>query len=691
MTARQVWHDYYGEDRDRIIRFLHIILVAMLSAAILVTGIGLVNGWVATPRMGMLIVAGALVSLALVRRERVLAASILAVSVLMAGLGYAIYTGNGIHDVGVVAFAAAVIMSSLLFHNWLYYLFSSLPVLILGGITLLRDANGIESLDRQLFSEYLVLVATFMVITIAIRLITRYERHSLHQARDNARRYRHIFENIQDVFFEHTSEGVILDISPSVERLPGMRRDVLIGTRLTDLFADPGHRRQYGELLMGEGVLGNWETRLRRGDGAECHVSINARLLDDGDGRPAKVVGSIRDITHTRRLEEQFRQAQKMEAVGRLAGGVAHDFNNLLTVISGYATMLKQRGDVVNGSVEDVNRIETAAGQASRLTRQLLLFSRKEIARPERVNINAVVEECHRLYSRLIGEDIRVELDLSPEPLDIVADRQQFEQILLNLLINARDAIDARENGEGERRIAIETRRAPDASGDSGEGPGAHRIFLAVTDNGIGMDAATRERIFEPFFTTKEAGKGTGLGLSTVYGIVQQSGGTIRVESVPGQGSTFHICWPAADDGIEAAPSVEGGETAQRGSETIVLVEDEPTVRDFTRTALENQGYAVTAFDCAEAALPMLRNPENAVDLLMTDLVMPGMDGFALARTIEPLRADTRILFTSGYTDSPVLRERLISGTAHFLPKPYDVYKLATTIRSILDASVERD
>jgi len=379
--------------------------------------------------------------------------------------------------------------------------------------------------------------------------------------------------------------------------------------------------------------------------------------------------------------EEQLRQSQKLEALGTLAGGVAHDFNNILTVISGYAQMLKL--EVPSGTVrDDIEQIDVAAGRATSLVRQLLAFSRKQVLQLRVLDLNHTIEGLEKLLRRLIGEDIEFVTDCAPDLGRVRADPGQIEQVLMNLVVNARDAMVA------GGRVTIETRnvKLDEAFEQRPEAiPAGPAVMLAVSDTGMGMDAATRARIFEPFFTTKEPGKGTGLGLATVYGIVRQSGGNITVYSTPGAGTTFRIHFPLAVGADDGASALSGPLASVRGTETVLLVEDDGQVRGLMRRSLESRGFIVLAASQGSEALQMAEEHDGPIDLLITDVVMPNMDGGKLAQRLRAARPEVRVLFVSGYAaDAAQMRGRVLPDVP-LLHKPVEPDLLLRTTRELLD------
>jgi two-component system cell cycle sensor histidine kinase/response regulator CckA len=420
-------------------------------------------------------------------------------------------------------------------------------------------------------------------------------------------------------------------------------------------------------IETGEALLNCEETRTRS-DGAKA-VFLTSRVpLRDPTGAVVGVLGVYQDVTERKRLEEQFRQAQKMEAVGRLAGGVAHDFNNLLTIISGNVHLIQHLppGDAEFPQLLD--DINDAAGRAAALTRQLLTFSRKQPTRPVVLDLNDVVSGLASMLRRLIGERITVHTRLAPAPVRVRADRGQIEQVVMNLAVNAKDAMP----GGGTLTIS------------SAEVTGPRRyVRLTVSDTGCGMTDDVKRHLFEPFFTTKDVGKGTGLGLATVYGIVEQAGGTIEVESALNAGTTFTIRLPWCDTAAKSSTYLPALPAASRAGDrrSVLLVEDEDRLRKLVRYTLEGQGYTVTDAAGGEAALRLL-TPDRRVDVLVTDLVMPGIDGRELATRVRAVRPSAAVVFISGYVPD----HRRVEGLpgAVFLPKPFTPLDLVKTVERAL-------
>jgi PAS domain S-box-containing protein len=457
----------------------------------------------------------------------------------------------------------------------------------------------------------------------------------------------------------------------------------LVGTRLSELHtvSDPANREQIRTFLRGGYRISDSETREHDREGGS-RVFLNNVIGFLEDGQLVRVWGTQRDVTAQRHLEEQFRQSQKMEAVGQLAGGVAHDFNNLLTAILGNTQLLLRdlpAGDAKRGDVEEIRK---ASERAASLTRQLLAYSRRQMLQPVVLDLNVVVAEMDKMLRRLIGEHIALATVLAPDLGRVRADPNQIEQVIVNLAINARDAM---PNGG---KLTIETANIDldDSFTQShlGSTPGPYAM-VAVTDTGHGMTAEIRAHLFEPFFTTKDVGKGTGLGLATVYGIVKQSGGYISVYSEPGRGSSFKIYLPriaTATDGAGGPPKIG----PKRGTETVLVVEDEPAVLSLSRRALEAHGYVVLAATDAPAAMRIVERHGGTIHLLLTDVVMPGLSGQHLADQLASRRPGIRVLYMSGYPGDAVVQHGTLPTGSAFLQKPFSPDALARKVRDVLDA-----
>jgi two-component system cell cycle sensor histidine kinase/response regulator CckA len=495
-------------------------------------------------------------------------------------------------------------------------------------------------------------------------------------------RYRSLVQSSVYGIYRSSLEGRFLDVNPALIAMLGYAsaEEVLFLDPEKDVFAQAEEHTRLIDEFRRTGRLDGIEVQWKRNDGNTITVRISGRAVSSAD-EPADVLEAIaEDVTDRRALEDQFRQAQKMEAVGRLAGGVAHDFNNLLMVISGYAEVVLAELGPHHLLRDKALAIQQASDRATTLTRQLLAFSRKQLLELKVVDVNAIVSDMERLLRPLIGEDVEFLTSLTNEAAHTRADAGQLEQVLMNLVVNAKDAM----SGGGTLTIQTERMVVDDGHrrGATFIRPGDY-VMLSVSDTGMGMDKETQSRIFEPFFTTKEKGKGTGLGLSTVYGIVKQSGGYVMVQSEEGRGTTFHIYLPRVEGVAERHP-VPVAHTALGGTETVLLVEDEESVRQLVRETLAAKGYRVVEADNGESGVAVAAKHQGKIDLVITDVVMPGMGGRELVKQLAQTRPETKVLYLSGYTEDAIVSEGTIESGAAFLQKPFTLQNLARKVREVL-------
>jgi len=520
-------------------------------------------------------------------------------------------------------------------------------------------------------------------------LYTVYQHFQIQEVRkqllEREELFRLITENAADMIAVVDASGHRLYNSPSYEKILGYQPQDMAGSPAFDQI-HPEDREKVQKAATEARLTGvgqSVEYRMRHKNGGWRTLESRATTVLQ-QGRVERLIIVNRDITERKQLEEQFRQSQKMEAVGRLSGGVAHDFNNLLGVIIGYGEILQEDLPADPALRVNVEEILKAGHRAASLTRQLLAFSRQQQLDPTVLDLNAVVRDMEKMLKRLIGEDIELKTDLDASLARIKADQGQIEQAVMNLAVNARDAMPsggklslASSNFHMDESF-VRRYPYPVQTGDY--------VLFTVSDNGIGMDATTRARIFEPFFTTKEKGQGTGLGLSMVYGIVKQSGGYIDVASEPGAGATFKIYLPKAEGPVAVLTKTDLP-ASLRGNETILLVEDEPSLRALAAHLLESCGYTVLEASSGEQALEIARQ-ERTIHLLFTDVVMPGISGRVLADRLVEQRPQLRVVYTSGYTGQTIGAHGVLAEGSHFLPKPFTREKLAHKIREALDASV---
>jgi len=501
------------------------------------------------------------------------------------------------------------------------------------------------------------------------------------QLKESESKYRQIFENSPEAMWVYDRETLgFLAVNEATVRRYGYTREEFLRMTIRDMYPASEHAR-LAEVLADErpGPRTVHDLIHRRKDGTLMNAETSSDVVVMG-GRAARLVHA-RDMTERTRLETQLRQAQRMEAVGQLAGGVAHDFNNLLTAIIGYADLLLEDMPVGEHRRHDVEEIRTASQSAADLTQQLLAFSRKQVLQPRVLDLNDVVKRAEKLLRRLIGENIELSTTLAADLGTVRADPAQLEQVIVNLAVNARDAM------PGGGSLIIETANrdltAADASPELPV-PAGRYVQLCVTDTGSGMDDATRARLFEPFFTTKEMGKGTGLGLATVYGIVKQSDAFIGVDSKVGDGTTFRVLLPRVAEPAQPL-RLSTPVPMPRGRETILLVEDERAIRLVVRRTLERQGYAVLDAPDGTGALDVAAGHDGAIDLMISDVVMPGMGGDALARELARSRPDTRVLFISGYSEDAIEQRGVLKPGVAYLAKPFGPDQLARKVREVLD------
>jgi PAS domain S-box-containing protein len=491
-------------------------------------------------------------------------------------------------------------------------------------------------------------------------------------------------EGTTDTVFAKDLDGRYLLINSTGARLFGRTPMEIVGRDDRDVFRELFPHRVADEVMERDqevirtGTPRTFEQVFALPGGARTFLTAKSAFRD-AHGQVRGLVGISRDITDFKTLENQFRQAQKMEAIGQLAGGIAHDFNNLLTVITGYSQLIFNRLDAADPHREMVGEIQKSGVRAANLTRQLLAFSRRQVLQPRVVDIGTLLAELLTLLQRLIGEHIEVSL-VQGAGLDLVEiDPGQFEQAVIILAVNARDAMP--DGG----RLAIEARNLllDEAESRRDEIAAGRYVSVAITDSGLGMDSATMARIFEPFFTTKEPGKGTGLGLAMVYGFVKQSGGHIEVRSEPGRGTTFTLLLPHAGREAPVEAAALEAERIPHGRETILLVEDESSVRDLSKRVLQSCGYVVLDAGDGPAAIQLAAEHTGPVHLLVSDLVLPRMSGAQLAEALARPHPETRVLLISGYIDHAL---PLAPGRVEFLQKPFSPLELARKVREVIDA-----
>jgi two-component system, cell cycle sensor histidine kinase and response regulator CckA len=499
-------------------------------------------------------------------------------------------------------------------------------------------------------------------------------------------RYRGLLEAAPDGMVVVNGAGDIALLNLQAERQFGYQRDELVGQPVTRIIPEGFAERLIADDLrsaadaLAQQIGTGLELIGRRKDGTEFPIEIMLSPLASAEG--ILVTAAIRDISVRRAVEAQLLQAQKLESVGQLAAGLAHDFNNLLTAIHGYGELLGQALPDDDPRRADLDEILRAADRAAEMTRQLVAFSRRQILLPRVLDPAEVVEGIAPMLRRLMGEHIALVTYKEPDLGNVKADPSQLEQVILNLTVNARDAMP--EGGELRIETANVELDAIFAWAHPEVSPGRY-VLISFTDTGVGMDPETEARAFEPFFTTKEPGNGTGLGLATVYGIVKQSGGSIYLYTEPGRGTTFKIYLPRVEDEATAVTEEVAVRPTTPGSETILLVEDNAAVRGFCRRVLEKQGYTVLEAECGTDALAIAASPSGSFDLLVTDVVMPGMQGHQLAARLWADRPDMPVLYISGFAENSVMSQAVSRREVGFLPKPFTAEALGRAVRDAID------
>jgi two-component system, cell cycle sensor histidine kinase and response regulator CckA len=543
------------------------------------------------------------------------------------------------------------------------------------GVLVVQSYN-----DRVRFGERDRDILTFVSQQLASAIEHKRNEEAL---RRSEARYRSLIQRAVYGLYRSSVEGKFLDVNPALISMLAYdsMEEVLALDPKRDVFLNPEEQSRLMSEFRRKGLLDNIEVKWKRKDGSPITVRLSGRAVTTPE-EPDEVLEIIaEDVTERRVLEDQFRQAQKMEAVGRLAGGVAHDFNNLLMVIGGYSEVLLEQLDAGSVLHQKAAAIQQAADRATTLTRQLLAFSRKQLLELKVVDVNTIVSDMERLLRPLIGENVELTTKLSASLGRTRADAGQLEQVIMNLVVNAKDAM---PNGG---KISIQTANVTLHDSLRREHtfihPGPY-VMLSVADTGLGMDKETQSRMFEPFFTTKEKGKGTGLGLSTVYGIVKQSGGYIFAQSELGHGTAFRIYLPQVEDAAETLGQAKAISSESGGSETVLLVEDEESVRQLVRETLESKGYKVLEAENGELGLRLAEGHNGTIHMVITDVVMPGISGRDLAKRLIEARPKIKVLYLSGYTEDAIVHPGVLETGTAFLQKPFTLQTLSRKVREVL-------
>src|SRR5216683_2831124 len=499
--------------------------------------------------------------------------------------------------------------------------------------------------------------------------------------------FRSVVEDAPYGIYRASLSGELVLVNPALQKILGYasQTELLQANLGTQIYRNPLDHQKVNELLLRQQSFNDVEVEWKRKDGTPITVRCSGWPIKDESGRVAFLELFAEDVTERRALERQLRMAQKMEAVGRLSGGIAHDFNNLLGVIIGYSQVLKRSLKPEHPLYEHAEEIEKASQRAVSLTRQLLAFSRQQVLEPVILNMNALVSDMEKMLPRLIGEDVALTLTLDPALGQVKADPGQVEQVIMNLAVNARDAMP--DGG----KLTIQTANVDLDTAYTHEHPGSRvgrYVMLRVTDTGTGIDPEIQSQIFEPFFTTKERDKGTGLGLATVYGIVKQSGGYIAVESEKGKGASFSVYLPRLEQpATHSIVPLAAAPMNTRGTETLLLVEDAEPLRKLAEMFLKESGYRILSAADGQQALQTARQHPGPIHLLLTDVVMPGMNGRVLGERLAPSQPGMKVLYMSGYADSFIAGHGVLESGTHLLHKPFTEETLTRKVRELLDAN----
>ena len=571
---------------------------------------------------------------------------------------------------------------------WLSFSSIVLSLILTLGILLVvlplfvLEFKGYDTLDKRVLIDALVGLVLLFDIYVVFQQVQIYRIRK--QTAEREELFKLIGENAADMIAVVNVDGTRAYNSPSYEKVLGYSPEELHRTSAFEQIHPDDRSKvvEAAEEAKRSGRGRRVEYRIRHKNGSWIALESTASVVRGKSGQIEKLVIVNRDITERRQLEEQLRLSQKIEAIGRLSGGIAHDFNNLLGVIIGYTEALQKRMKPEDPFREAIDEIQRAGKRAASLTQQLLAFSRKQVLEPRILDLNSIVGEVEKMLGRLIGEHIDLVLVLSKAIGMVKADRTQIEQVILNLAVNARDAMP--RGG----KLTIETANIEfdesSATRPRYLTPGSY-VLLKVTDTGCGMSPDVQAHIFEPFFTTKEKGKGTGLGLSTVYGVIKQSGGYVLVESEPGKGTAFEVYLPrvaaAPESTKESRPSAKSN---QKHQANVLLVEDEPSLRRLARDVLQAMGYTVFEAGDAFQALDIAKQTEIEIDLLLTDVIMPGMSGRALADALSGSRPQTRVLYMSGYTDGEIATQGVLDAGTSILRKPFTHDELVRRVEEAL-------
>jgi two-component system cell cycle sensor histidine kinase/response regulator CckA len=717
---------FEDEEKTRRASLLNVILLAaFVIAALLTLAAPLLSvaqdTTISEITVGVITAALILAMWLIMRRGHVTLASLLLSSTMLVNTTIVVYFIGSIRAPLAANYIVCIVVAGLLVGNHAAVAFLSLSLLALLGLLQAETAGLLPPVQASSgMNNWAVHAAVFGMITVLLILTTRSinealertrreeralaeankglqreiaeRRRAEEEVRKSERRYRLLADNITDIIWTTDLDLRFTYFSPSIVQTGYTVAEAM--TLSVEGFLTPASlelaRKTLAKELAEEPLdptelfdSRTLDLGVQRKDGVTLSAESRVNFLRDAEGRPVGILGVTRDTSERKNLEEQLRKAQRLEAIGRLSGGVAHDFNNILTAVTGYSDFLLMDLGPHDPRRDDLEGIKQAAERAATLTQQLLAFGRKQVLQLKVLDLNSVVANMENMLQRLIGEDIDLATALDPSLGRVKADLGRMEQIIMNLVVNARDAMP--QGGKltiKTMNVALDddyARRHVDVE------PGRH-VMLAVSDAGIGMDEEIRSHLFEPFFTTKEDGKGTGLGLSTVYGIVKQSNGHISVYSEPERGTTFEIYLPRTDEDADEIPQELASTESPRGSETVLLVEDDDAVRNLVRRILTASDYTVLEAQNGEEAIQICQQHEGQLHLLLTDVVLPGgMSGLQIAERLVPLHPEAKVLYMSGYTDDAIGRHGVLDPDIAFLEKPFAPTTLVHKVRRLLD------
>ncbi len=666
---------------------LHYILLLTLAGTILIGIFAIFSNWHNTLKSASVTLIIIIFLLVLLYYKHEKLSAHLFVIYLLTTLTISIYSGDGLNDPGIIVFPVIILIASQIMDFRYYFLYTAITILSLLFVAYLQLTGSINIIINK--GAVILSFILLTIVLIVIALFTRYLFSSLvltiKKLKTSEEKYRYIFENIQDVYFELNFEGEIIEISPSIDINTQYTVQEVLHTHINNYFLEPSNAKEFINSTRHAGRVRNYEQVLLDKNGAHLNIIISARVLDSKDKQGPKIVGSIRNITDKKKMEQQLMQMQKLESISSMSGSIANEFEKLLNIINDKCGLLATGRYNDPQALENIKKIQVVGEKASVLTRQLLTFSKNQAFKPSSMNLNQCVLEMQSILNTIIDKNINLEIDLSTDLPLINADPGQIEQIIVNLVKNSNEALQTKQQTDS-KTIFIQTgMKELDTTFIQGRSSkniqAGDYILLSVSDNGIGMDRDVQNNIFEPFFSLKS--NHNGLGLSTVYGIIQQNNGIINIYSEPGHGTTIHIYWPVDYE----KQTIEHPEQTvlQHGSETIVLVEDDIEFLNFTIEVLKSVGYRVFGFSNGYKALEFIQTHNGKVNLVITDLVMPEIDGKEFISKLHTLHPHIPVILTSGFTKELVTSSMEQENQFFFLQKPFTVTELAEFVRKTIN------